>query len=108
MIAGLSFAVTAAQRGHNITIYEKDISIGGQFNIAKLVPGKEEFNETLRYYNNQIKLLNNNIILKLKTEFNENNFVNTKYDSIVIATGVLPRNVAIPNKSKKVKVSFFY
>ena len=52
--AGLSCAVTAAERGHDVTLFEADTQIGGQFNIAKKVPGKEEFNETLRYFGRQI------------------------------------------------------
>src|SRR6202008_2933018 len=51
--AGLSFAVTAAERGHDVTLFEADSEIGGQFNIAKKVPGKEEFYETLRYFRKQ-------------------------------------------------------
>ena len=54
--AGLGFAVTAAERGHAVTLYEAGAEIGGQFNIAKKVPGKEEFNETLRYFRRQIEL----------------------------------------------------
>ena len=64
--AGLSFAVTAAQRGHEITLYDKENDIGGQFNMAKLVPGKEEFYETLRYFKKQLSL-SANVTMKLNT-----------------------------------------
>jgi 2,4-dienoyl-CoA reductase (NADPH2) len=66
--AGLAFATTAAQRGHKVTLFEKDGEIGGQFNMAKLIPGKEEFYETLRYFKKQIEL--NGIDLKLNTVAN--------------------------------------
>ena len=55
--AGLSFAVTASQRGHEVTLFEKSNDIGGQLNIAVQIPGKEEFNETLRYFEQQLLLM---------------------------------------------------
>jgi len=54
--AGLAFATVAAQRGHDVTLFEASPDIGGQFNMAKIIPGKEEFQETLRYYKKQIEL----------------------------------------------------
>jgi 2,4-dienoyl-CoA reductase (NADPH2) len=54
--AGLATAATAAMRGHNVTLFEKDSKIGGQFNMAKLIPGKEEFHETLRYFGKQLEI----------------------------------------------------
>ncbi len=88
--AGLSFAVTAAQRGHNVTLFDKDNKIGGQFNMAKMVPGKEEFYETLRYFNKQIQLTG--VHLQLNTNVTPE-MLNGKYDSVVVATGVLPRQI---------------
>merc|ERR1711965_285638 len=54
--AGLAFATTAAERGHQVTLFEADDQIGGQFNLAKTTPGKEEFHETLRYFRKRIEL----------------------------------------------------
>ena len=54
--AGLSCAVTAAQRGHAVTLFDKNLRIGGQLNMAKVVPGKEEFYETLRYFEKQLEI----------------------------------------------------
>jgi len=98
--AGLAFSTTAASRGHSVTLFEKDKDIGGQFNIAKLIPGKEEFYETLRYFRKQIDLTGVN--LRLSTEVSEKDL--QSYDVVVVATGVIPRKVTIPNKSSKVKV----
>ena len=59
--AGLAYAVTAAKRGHDVTLMEKSNSIGGQFNMAKIIPGKEEFYETIRYFNNMLSKYNVNV-----------------------------------------------
>jgi 2,4-dienoyl-CoA reductase (NADPH2) len=91
--AGLAFAVTAAQRGHSVTLFEKDSRIGGQFNMAKMIPGKNEFNETLRYFQKQIELTN--VDLRLGATSSTHSLLRG-FDAVVIATGVNPRNVAIP------------
>ena len=85
--AGLSAATILAQRGHKVTLFETASEIGGQFNIAKEIPGKEEFHETLRYYNNQIK--KTRIELKLNTKANTDDL--KKFDEVIIATGVQAR-----------------
>lgn len=95
--AGLSFAVTAAQRGHDVTLFDKDNKIGGQFNMAKMVPGKEEFYETLRYFNKQIQLTG--VRLQLNTNVTPE-MLNGKYDSVVVATGVLPRQINLKKQGK--------
>jgi 2,4-dienoyl-CoA reductase (NADPH2) len=92
--AGLSFATVAAQRGHNVILYEQSESIGGQLNIAVRVPGKEEFLETLRYYKEQISHMG--VQTRLKTQATAEHLRTSGYDVIVLATGVLPRSVAIP------------
>ncbi|MBM7141427.1 NADPH-dependent 2,4-dienoyl-CoA reductase [Acinetobacter sp. 105-3] len=90
--AGLSFAVYAADRGHQVKIFEASHQIGGQFNIAKTVPGKEEFYETLRYFGRQIELRPNiELILNHKATYEELSQAN--FDEIVVATGVTPRQL---------------
>ena len=91
--AGLSFAIEAAQLGNKVTVYERHHEIGGQFNIAKEIPGKEEFKETLRYFNHQIETLK--ITLKLNTEVTPDNLVG-RYDEVIISTGIRPRIPTIP------------
>jgi len=91
--AGLAFSVTAAGRGHKVTLYEADSEIGGQFNMAKTIPGKEEFNETIRYYGKQLGLTG--VSLKLNTRFSEEQFVSGDYDEVILATGVKPRKPVI-------------
>ncbi|WP_288385755.1 NADPH-dependent 2,4-dienoyl-CoA reductase [uncultured Acinetobacter sp.] len=90
--AGLSFATYAASRGHKIKLYEAAEQIGGQFNIAKTIPGKEEFYETLRYFNRQIELQPNiELVLNYKIDYDE--LAKSDFDEIVIATGVTPRHL---------------
>jgi 2,4-dienoyl-CoA reductase (NADPH2) len=89
--AGLSCAVTLAQRGHEVHLFEGQSSIGGQFNIAKEIPGKEEFQETLRYYQRQMEL--NKVQIHLNTLFNESKASN--FAEIVVATGVTGRTIDI-------------
>ncbi|VWB92526.1 2,4-dienoyl-CoA reductase [Burkholderia aenigmatica] len=91
--AGLGFAVTAAERGHAVTLYEAGAEIGGQFNIAKKVPGKEEFNETLRYFRRQIEL--RGVTLYLNTRATAEMLLQGEFDEVVIATGIVPRTPPI-------------
>ncbi|BFM35193.1 NADPH-dependent 2,4-dienoyl-CoA reductase [Acinetobacter towneri] len=93
--AGLSFATYAAERGHQVTIFEASNQIGGQFNIAKTIPGKEEFYETLRYFKRQIEL-QPNIKLQLNHPATFEQLENSSFDEIVVATGVTPRQLDIP------------
>lgn len=85
--AGLAFAVNAAMRGHHITLFDKADSIGGQFNIARQIPGKAEFSETLRYYQRMLTVYHVDIRL--------NHTVDAAglaaWDDIVLATGIVPR-----------------
>lgn len=90
--AGLAFATTAASRGHKVTLFDKESQIGGQFNMAKKIPGKEEFYETLRYFDKQIALTG--VDLKLNTPVTVDTLKG--YDAVILATGVLPRAVKIP------------
>ncbi len=91
--AGLSFAVTAAQRGHAVTLFDAASEIGGQFNIAKKVPGKEEFHETLRYFRRQLEL--GGVALQLGHRVEAAQLIKGGYDEIVLATGIRPRVPAI-------------
>ena len=91
--AGLSAATTAASRGHQVTLFDAADEIGGQFNIAKQIPGKEEFYETLRYYGKQIELTG--VDLHLNTRVTAEQLNNGGFDEVIIATGISPRMPAI-------------
>lgn len=91
--AGLAAAVSLAQRGHNVTLFESSNEIGGQFNIAKQIPGKEEFFETLRYFTKQIELLGIN--LQLNTRISADELNSADFDEVLLATGISPRIPAI-------------
>jgi 2,4-dienoyl-CoA reductase (NADPH2) len=92
--AGLAFAVEAAQRGHRITLYDAASEIGGQFNLAKCVPGKEEFHETLRYFRRMIEKLG--ITLKLGTRADADSLAAAGHDEVIVATGIRPRTPDLP------------
>ncbi|MGB9090867.1 MAG: NADPH-dependent 2,4-dienoyl-CoA reductase [Pseudomonas farsensis] len=92
--AGLAAATVAAERGHQVTLFEGAAQIGGQFNVAKRVPGKEEFFETLRYFAN--KLRSTGVDVRLNTRVDAQALVAGKYDEIILATGIAPRTPAIP------------
>jgi 2,4-dienoyl-CoA reductase (NADPH2) len=87
--AGLAFATTAAQRGFDVTLFDGAAEIGGQFNVAKQVPGKEEFYETLRYFGKQLELTGVKVQLGRKVSAQE--LVAAGYTQVVLATGVTPR-----------------
>ena len=91
--AGLACATTAAERGHQVTLFDAASEIGGQFNIAKKVPGKEEFHETLRYFGRQIAL--RGVDVRLNTRVSASDLQAGGYDDIVLATGIAPRTPAI-------------
>ncbi|WSJ88398.1 NADPH-dependent 2,4-dienoyl-CoA reductase [Streptomyces sp. NBC_01304] len=90
--AGLAFAVSAAERGHLVTLFDAAAEIGGQLNIARKVPGKEEFDETIRYFRTQLS--ERGVEVRLNTRIDAGEFVSGAYgtyDEVVIATGVSPR-----------------
>ena len=87
--AGLSFATVAAQRGHQVTVFDDKAEVGGQFNVAKQVPGKEEFYETLRYFTTMTAKLGVEIVLNKRVTADE--LVAQGYDDVVLATGIAPR-----------------
>ncbi|CAI2160405.1 2,4-dienoyl-CoA reductase [NADPH] [Serratia fonticola] len=89
--AGLAFATTAASRGHQVTLFDAAEQIGGQFNIAKQIPGKEEFHQTLRYFRRQLVL--NEVELKLGQQVQPQDLAN--FDEVILACGIVPRMPAI-------------
>ena len=91
--AGLAFATTAARRGLDVTLFDAASEIGGQFNIAKQVPGKEEFFETLRYFAKQISLTG--VTLRLGQRVSAQDLLGAGFTQVVLATGVTPRTPAI-------------
>lgn len=91
--AGLAFAVTAAERGHDVTLIEAADAVGGQFNIARKIPGKEEFGETLRYFRKQLDLTG--VTVRLNTRAEAKALADEGFDEIVLATGVSPRTPEI-------------
>ena len=92
--AGLAAATVAAQRGHEVTLFDSASEIGGQFNIAKRIPGKEEFYETLRYFGR--KLETTGVDLRLNTRVKVDDLLGQGYDEVILATGIAPRTPAIP------------
>ncbi|MFC3120538.1 FAD-dependent oxidoreductase [Agaribacter flavus] len=92
--AGLAASLTAAQRGHDVTLFEADSEIGGQFNIAKQVPGKEEFYETIRYFKEQLALYK--VKIKLNTPASVEMLNSENFDEVIVATGIKPRQLDIP------------
>ena len=91
--AGLAAATVAAERGHQVTLFDSAAEIGGQFNVAKLVPGKEEFYETLRYFGEKVK--QTGVELKLNTRVTAEDLVAENFDQILLATGIVPRTPEI-------------
>ncbi|MCD8410671.1 NADPH-dependent 2,4-dienoyl-CoA reductase [Tenacibaculum finnmarkense] len=87
--AGLSAATILAQRGHEVTLFDADKQTGGQFNIAKQIPGKEEFYETIRYFNKQLEL--HKVTVKLNTRVSADDLSKGNFDEVIIATGITPR-----------------
>ncbi|MGM0953587.1 MAG: FAD-dependent oxidoreductase [Pseudomonadota bacterium] len=87
--AGLSFAAVAAERGHKVTLFDAGSEIGGQFNVAKRIPGKEEFHETLRYY--RVMLDKHGVEVRLNTRVSADELKAGGFDEVVLATGVRPR-----------------
>jgi 2,4-dienoyl-CoA reductase (NADPH2) len=91
--AGLAAATAAADRGHQVTLFDSAAEIGGQFNIAKQIPGKEEFFETLRYYSRQLEL--KGVKVELNSRISANDINAGDYDEVIIATGIKPRSPEI-------------
>ena len=102
--AGLSYATVAAERGHDVTLFEASADIGGQFNMAKRIPGKEEFYETIRYFRKQIELTGVNLVLNKRVTTSE--LLSKKYDEVVLATGVLPRVINLEGENHEKALTY--
>jgi 2,4-dienoyl-CoA reductase (NADPH2) len=94
--AGLAAATTLAERGHAVTLFEASERIGGQFNMAKRIPGKEEFHETLRYFGRRLEATG--VELRLNTRVSADELIAQHFDAVFVATGVLPRDPKIPGQ----------
>ena len=92
--AGMACATTAAECGHDVTLFEASDRIGGQFNIAKRIPGKEDFNETLRYFRRRIETTG--VMLRLVHRADADTLRAGGFDHVVLATGIVPRKPPIP------------
>ncbi len=92
--AGLAAAITAAKRGHNVTLFERDRTIGGQLNMAKTIPGKEEFHGLVAWF--EVMLAKHNVKTVLETWVHTTDLQG--FDHVIVATGVLPRDPEIPGQ----------
>ncbi|MDR3416016.1 MAG: NADPH-dependent 2,4-dienoyl-CoA reductase [Nevskia sp.] len=96
--AGLACSTVLAERGHAVDLFEAGGEIGGQFNMAKLIPGKEEFHETLRYFRRKIETTG--VKLHLNQRVSAGELIDGKYDEVVLATGVAPRDPRIKGQDE--------
>ncbi|MCU4327785.1 NADPH-dependent 2,4-dienoyl-CoA reductase [Acinetobacter johnsonii] len=103
-VAGMSAATVAASRGHRVTLFEASHEVGGQFNLAKVVPGKEEFHETIRYFKVQIE--KTGVDLRLNTKVNREQLEREGFEEIIIATGVVPRALRIEGSDSPQVLSY--
>ena len=102
--AGISSALVLAERGHEVDLYEANAEIGGQLNMAKVIPGKEEFHEMLRYFKRQIEL--KGIRVNLNTRVSADELIDKTYDGVIIATGVVPRDPMIEGQDHPMVLSY--
>lgn len=102
--AGLAFSSFAAEKGHKVTLFEKASELGGQFNLAKHIPGKSEFQESLDYFKH--RLAQANVMIKLNQQVQLSDLQRTEFDIVVIATGIVPRTPHIPGINHAKVVSY--
>ncbi len=101
---GMSTAVTLAERGHSVTLFDAQSELGGQLNIARRIPGKEEFKETIRYFGAMIQKYG--VDLKLNTKVSAEELKSQGFEEVVLATGVIPRTPNIPGIDKPNVLSY--
>ncbi len=102
--AGLAAATTLAERGHSVDLYDAASVIGGQFNLARRVPGKEEFEETLRYFDRRLQSTGARLHLNIRITAAE--LLAEKFDAVILATGVTPRDPHIPGQNHPAVLSY--
>lgn len=102
--AGMACSLQSALRGHQVTLFDQQSEIGGQFNLAKKVPGKQEFYETLRYFKHQLPKAGVNVVLN--TVMDAPGLLAGGYDHVVLATGIIPRTLNIPGSQHPKVVSY--
>jgi 2,4-dienoyl-CoA reductase (NADPH2) len=102
--AGMACASTLGERGHAVTLIDKASDIGGQFNYAKQIPGKEEFHETLRYFRH--RLSDSSVDVRLGQTVDATSLHAGDYDEVVIATGITPRTVSFPGSDDPSVLSY--
>src|SRR5699024_7333436 len=102
--AGLSAATVAARRGHKVTLFDAGSEIGGQFNVAKRIPGKEEFYETLRYFSQLLQ--ETGVEVRLNTRVSAQDILDGGFDEVILATGIVPRTPDIPGISHPKVLSY--
>lgn len=101
---GMSCASTLGERGHDVSLFDAHSELGGQLNIARRIPGKEEFKETIRYFGNKIQ--KTGVKLHLGKKITAEELIAGKYDEVILATGVVPRMPSIPGMEKSNVLSY--
>ncbi|MEL7312831.1 MAG: NADPH-dependent 2,4-dienoyl-CoA reductase, partial [Pseudomonadota bacterium] len=102
--AGLATALVLSERGHRVDLFDQAAQIGGQLNMAKVIPGKEEFHEMIRYFTRQLEL--SDINLRLGTHVQQEDLIDQGYNGVIVATGVVPRDPAIPGQDHPMVLSY--
>jgi 2,4-dienoyl-CoA reductase (NADPH2) len=102
--AGMSAATVLAERGHEVTLVDAADKIGGQFNIAKQIPGKDDFSETMRYFGKMLEKYN--VDVRLNTRADAKGLINEGFDEVIVATGITPRTPPIPGVDHQKVLSY--
>ncbi|WP_374690784.1 FAD-dependent oxidoreductase [Accumulibacter sp.] len=102
--AGMACALTAAERGHWVTLFDAAAEIGGQFNLARRIPGKEEFAETLRYFDRRLQAVG--VSLQLGRECSAAELAEAGFEHVVLATGIVPRRPDVPGIEHEKVISY--
>jgi 2,4-dienoyl-CoA reductase (NADPH2) len=102
--AGMSAAIVLAQRGHEVVLFEAAAELGGQLNMAKVIPGKEEFHEMLRYFRRQLEL--QRVKVQLGARVTAKDLIGRNFDGVIVATGVIPRDPRIEGQDHPKVLSY--